>query len=78
MDYQVLFNITVGVAGAFGGWMLNHVTRALERLDEDVRNMPHSYLTKDDYRQDIRELKELMRQLFDKLDGKADKGIHHV
>lgn len=78
MDYQVLFNIAVGVAGAFGGWMLNSLTRAIERLDEDIRSLPHDYVTKDDYRQDVRELKDMVRQLFDKLDGKADKGAHHV
>lgn len=78
MDYQVLFNIAIGVAGALGGWMLNSLTRAIERLDEDIRNLPHDYVTKDDYRQDVRELKEMVRQLFDKLDAKADKGAHRV
>jgi hypothetical protein len=28
---------------------------------------------KDDYRNDVRELKDMLRQLFDKLDNKADK-----
>ena len=28
MDYQVLFNIAVAIAGFFGGWTLNQIGRA--------------------------------------------------
>lgn len=73
MDYQLLFNLAVSIAAFFGGWTLNNITKALDRLDSDVRTMPHNYVTKDDYKDDVRELKELVRQVFDKLDGKADR-----
>lgn len=73
MDYQLLFNIAVSLAAFFGGWTLNNITKAIERLDDDVRKMPHDYVAKDDYKADIRELKEIMRQVFDRLDGKADR-----
>jgi hypothetical protein len=29
---QVLFNVMVGVAGMFGGWILNNISRSIERL----------------------------------------------
>lgn len=32
MDYQVLFNIAVGVLGVIGGWMLNVLWGALKDL----------------------------------------------
>jgi hypothetical protein len=73
MELQFLFNIIVGIAAFFGGWMLNSITRAIERLDADVRSMPHVYVTKDDYRRDIDELKDICKQIFAKLDNKADK-----
>lgn len=73
MDYQVLFNLAVAVAAGFGGWTLSNITRAIERLDKDVRTMPLNYVSKDDYRQDVRELKDMLRAVFDKLDGKADR-----
>lgn len=76
MDYQVLFNISVGVAAFFGGYMLNQITRTLERLDRDVRELPSLYVSRVDYRDDIRELKEITRQIFDKLDAKADKRLN--
>lgn len=42
-------------------------------LDRDVREMPKIYVTKDDFHRDIAEIKDICRQIFDKLDGKADK-----
>lgn len=73
MDYQVLFNMAMTLAAFFGGWTLNSITKAIERLDADVRAMPHNYVSRDDYKEDIHELKQMMKQIFDKLDGKADR-----
>ena len=70
MDIQILFNIVVGVAGLFGGWILNNISRSIEKLDEDVRNMPLTYVTQDfynrdqsRYQRDIDEIKGMLRQL---------------
>lgn len=68
MDYQVLFNIAFGIAGVFGGWVLNNITKSIERLDSDVRAMPHNYVSKDDWKDAMREMKEEMRLGFDKID----------
>jgi hypothetical protein len=72
-DGQVLFNIIVGVAGMFGGWILNNISRSIDRLDKDVRNMPLTYVTQTSYQRDIDEIKGMLRLIFDKLDDKADK-----
>ena len=73
MDYQVLFNLAVAVAGFFGGWTLNNITKTLERLDADVRDFHREFVDKDDYHRDIDELKDICKQIFQKLDSKADK-----
>ena len=84
MDYQVLFNIAFTAAGFLGGWVLNNMTKAIERLDADVRDMPKTYVAKEDWREDMKMLKsdmdkgfeKLDKQLgtiFKKLDGKEDK-----
>jgi len=73
MDIQVLFNIVVGVAAFFGGWSLNQITRSIERLDKDVRNMPLTYVTQTTYQRDIDDIKNMLSKIFDKLDEKADK-----
>jgi len=73
MDYQVFFNAALGLAAFLGGWTLNNITKAIERLDSDVRNMPHNYVSKDDYRSDIKDVKDMLAKIFDKLDTKVDK-----
>jgi len=73
MEMQQIFNAVVALAAFLGGWILNNITRAIERLDSDVRAMPHDYVAKEDYRRDIDEIKEICKQIFNKLDNKADK-----
>lgn len=73
MDYQVLFNLSVAVAGFFGGWTLNNITKTLERLDKDIREFQRDFVDKEDYHRDIDELKDICKQIFQKLDSKADK-----
>ena len=73
MDTQSLFNVAVSIAGVLGGWVLNNIYQTLRMLDKDVRQMPMNYVAKDDYRRDIDEVKEICRQIFNKLDNKADK-----
>jgi hypothetical protein len=73
MDYQVLFNLAITGAAFFGGWTLNRIYSAIDRLDSDVRDLPHVYVTKDDYKTDMREIKDMLNKIFDRLDSKADK-----
>lgn len=73
MEPQILFNIAVGLAGFFGGWALTRIYHAIDQLDVDVRRMPLVYVTKDDYRSDIGDIKVMLGKIFDRLDGKVDK-----
>jgi hypothetical protein len=73
MDGQSLFNLVVGVAAFFGGWTLNNITRMLNRIDEDIREIPHMYVSKDDYKSDISDIKGMLGKIFDRLENKADK-----
>lgn len=73
MDYQALFNLAMTVAAFFGGWILSRIYTAIDRLDDEARNMPKIYVSKDDYREDLREIKELLGAIFKRLDHKVDK-----
>jgi hypothetical protein len=77
MDNQQLFNLVVSVAGFLGAFVFYQVMQRLQRtedkLSEMERNMPLTYVQKDDYKSDIKEIKDILRQIFDKLDNKADK-----
>ena len=74
---QDLINVGITVFGAVIGWLLRTVWNAVTALQNDLklveRELHTSYVSKDDYRQDIIEIKEILKQIFDKLDKKADK-----
>lgn len=69
----MLFNIAVAISAFLGGWVLNNISSAIKQLDADVRRMPHQYVGKDDYRSDMRDVKELLTRIDTKLDNKVDK-----
>jgi predicted PurR-regulated permease PerM len=73
MDNQQLFNLVVSVAGFLAVYVINTLTRQIQRLEDKVNSLPHDYVQKDDYRSDIKEIKTILTQIFDKLDNKADK-----
>tara|TARA_R110000868_G_scaffold171552_3_gene407240 strand:+ start:1528 stop:1755 length:228 start_codon:yes stop_codon:yes gene_type:complete len=73
MDSQMMFNVGITLIGFLGGWTLNRIYQAIDRLDKDVRDMPHVYVSKDDYKSDLSDIKSMLNKIFDKLDTKADK-----
>lgn len=52
---------------------IDDVSKDVDSLDADVRRIPKKYVAKEDYRNDIREIKEMLRGIYDKFDGKQDK-----
>ena len=73
MDYQEAFNLALGAAAFFGGFLFNKLWAALDKLDNEVRELPKVYVAKEDYKSDIHEIKGMLRQIFDMLALKADK-----
>ena len=74
---QDTINLMITLSGAVFGWILRVIWESIRKLQEEMnafqREVHTEYLTKDDYRQDIIEVKEILKQIFDKLDRKADK-----
>ena len=73
MEYQLIFNVGIALVGFIGGWMVNRVFVLLDRIDAEMREIPMQYVSKDDYREDIREVKEMLGAIFKRLENKADK-----
>ena len=73
MDTQFLINVAFGCAGAFGGWILNSLSRSIIRIEDRIAEMPLQYVTKDDYRNDITEIKSMLGDIYRELRTKADK-----
>jgi cell fate (sporulation/competence/biofilm development) regulator YmcA (YheA/YmcA/DUF963 family) len=73
MEVQQLFNAIVSIAGFLAVYVINTLTRQITKLEDKINNMPHEYVIKDDYRADIAEIKDILKQIFNKLDNKQDK-----
>ena len=73
MDLQIPFNIAVAIAGFLGGWVLNNISRKIDNLDEDVREMPKVFVLKEDYKADISEIKGMLGEIYKELRTKANQ-----
>ncbi|NDG04405.1 MAG: hypothetical protein EB121_03530 [Alphaproteobacteria bacterium] len=77
MDSQTIINLGISVACAAAGWWLRILWEAQQRLARDLsdleKELPHSYVLKSDYKEDLQEVKEMLQKIFDKLESKADK-----
>ena len=74
---QDLINLTIAGSGAVLGWLLKVIWDSVRILQEDMkeieRELHTEYVSKSDYRADILEIKDILKQIFNKLDGKVDK-----
>lgn len=72
MDQSIL-NWAFGLAGALGGWILKVIWDAMKELRRDMRqierDLPDIYVRKDDFREAVREIKDTMRDGFNKMDS---------
>ena len=77
MDLQTAFNAAVGGLMMLAGWFLRIVWDSIKRLQQDQatleRHVNETYVRRDDYRDDMAEMKLMLRQIIAKLDDKADK-----
>ena len=77
MPSQEIINLIITGAGAIISWFLKSMWEAVRDLKNDIRDIEaeiHTkYVTKDDYKTDIAEIKDILKQIFQKLDTKADK-----
>jgi len=73
MDNQQIFNAVVSIAGFLAVFVFNNITKQIQRIEDKINELPKEYVAKNDYRSDITEIKSILKQIFDKLDNKADK-----
>jgi len=70
---QVLFDVVILIAGFLAAWAYNRIYTLLDRMDLEMKRVAEKYVAKDDYREDIREIKEMLGAIFKRLENKADK-----
>jgi antirestriction protein len=66
---QGLLNIVIMTVGSVFGWILRMLWTASQELKADLaklrEELPKDYVSKDDYRQDVKELKDMIGKLYD-------------
>ena len=72
-DIQNIVLWALGIAFSVLGWICRSLYDAVEKLKDDVADLPKIYILKDDYKSDISEIKAMLGQIYNKLDQKVDK-----
>jgi hypothetical protein len=77
VESQSLINFAFGAILTLAGWVLRTVWDAVNGLKKDLqdleRHLPDTYVRRDDYKDDMTEVKEILHKIFDRLENKADK-----
>jgi DNA-binding transcriptional regulator GbsR (MarR family) len=77
MESQDLFNAAITLSGAFGGWILKTIWDAIKDLKTEVRDLNREvnqdFVRREDFKDSMADIKDMLNKIFDKLDNKADK-----
>ena len=77
MEPQTIINLVAGSVFMVVGWLARELWVAVKELRADLHRieieMPTNYIRRDEFSEGMKEIKEMLRQIFDKMDGKADK-----
>lgn len=77
MEFQQLLNIILGTAMTVVGWFARELWTAVKELQADLsklrEDLPKTYISREDYRSDLTEIKTMLRRIEDKLEKKEDK-----
>ena len=77
MDTQHLLNLSFGAASAVLGWFARELWSAVQSLKKDLARLreeiANDRVHKDDFKEALKEVKEMLGKIFDRLDHKADK-----
>jgi hypothetical protein len=77
MDSQSFINTGLSLACVVIGWLARELWTSVKLLQSDLTHLsvelPKTYVTRDDYRSDLKEIKDMLARIFDKLDGKVDR-----
>ena len=77
MEPALIINIIMGFVLVLVGWFLRIMWDSIKRLQSDMaeleRHASETYVRRDDYRDDMAEVKNMLRQIFEILNSKVDR-----
>jgi Sec-independent protein translocase protein TatA len=77
MEFQTLINVGAGSALAVSGWLARELWGAVKELRADLsrlrEELAREYVSKDDFKDAMREIRDALQRIENKLDQKQDK-----
>lgn len=77
MEPVVILNVAMSIILVLIGWFMRVMWDSIKRLQTDMaeleRHASETYVRRDDYRDDMAEVKGMLRQIFELLNGKQDR-----
>ena len=77
MNNQDLINALLAGGFTVLGWFARELWSAVKELKADLaklrEDIPKEYVARNEYREDIRDIKAMLAKIFEKLDTKVDK-----
>jgi len=77
MEPIVIINGVISVVLVLFGWLLRVGYDSIKRLQSDMaeleRHASETYVRRDDYRDDMAEVKTMLRQIFETINNKVDR-----
>jgi len=77
MEPQTVVNIGAGAVLMVAGWLFRELWTAVKALQADIRkieiDLPTTYIRRDEFSDNMKEIKDMLAKIFDKLENKADK-----
>jgi len=72
---QILLTIGLGIGGWFMRTLWDNHKELEKELNSHKTEVAKTYVSRDDHKDALREIKEICDKIFAKLDGKADKDM---
>ena len=77
MDTQLIINLGGAAIIASIGWFCKAIWDAVHTLQEDIHklevDLPANYIRRDEFHDNMREIKDMLYKIFERLDTKADR-----
>jgi len=77
MEPAFIINVVMSIVLVLIGWFMRVMWDSIKRLQTDMaeleRHASETYVRRDDYRDDMAEVKSMLRQIFEILNSKVDR-----
>ena len=79
MDTQLIINLATGSLLAVLGWLARQLWDAVRELRDDIHkietDLPSLYMRKDEFKEGMKEIKDLFTEVFRKIDDLKDRKV---